>query len=73
MADYTKMDQLIIEKIKDGANTFSKIDGGSVYDEAKSIAMATGGDSFRVIDRRLQALRKRGVIEYTTKEKWRMS
>lgn len=73
MIDYTKMDQLIIEKIKDGANTFSKIDGGSVYDEAKSIEMATGGDSFRVIDRRLQALRKRGVIEYTTKEKWRVS
>ncbi|WP_338510162.1 hypothetical protein [Erwinia aphidicola] len=72
MADYTKMDQLIIEKVKDGANTFSKIDGGGVYEEAKRISMETGGDSFRVIDRRLQALRKRGVIEYTTKEKWRM-
>jgi hypothetical protein len=72
MTDYSKMDDLIIEKIKSGAKNFASIDGGKVYDEAKAIAMENGGDSWRVIDRRLQALRKKGLIQYTTKEKWRL-
>lgn len=70
MTDYTQMDELIISKIKSGSRTFSAIDGGDVYEEAKRIAMVSGGESFRVIDRRLQALRKSGLIQYTTKEKW---
>jgi len=72
MTDYSKLDALIIEKIKSGARTFSQIDGGAVYDEVTRLSAETGSDSFRYIDRRLQALRKKGVLIYTTQDKWQV-
>ncbi|KAA6001422.1 hypothetical protein [Pantoea sp. M_5] len=68
--DYTKMDMLIQERIAAGKNTFMKIDGGPVYEEASRLSEETGSPAFRIIDRRLQALRKKGLIKYTTAEKW---
>jgi hypothetical protein len=70
MTDYSKMDNLILESIAYGAKTFSTIDNGDVYREAQRLQDETGGPAFRIIDRRLQALRKKGLIQYTTKEKW---
>lgn len=68
--DFSVIDSLIVERIADGRNTFSKIDGGEVYNQAMSIGQMIGREPFRVIDRRLQALRKAGKIKYTTTEKW---
>lgn len=68
--DYSVIDGLIIQKISKGANTFMKIDNGDVYREAHRLQDETKSPAFRIIDRRLQSLRKRGLISYTTKDKW---
>lgn len=73
MADYTKMDHLIIEKIKSGAKSFSAIDNGDVYREAQRLQDETGRPAFRVIDGRLQALRKKGLIIFNYKRQWRIA
>ncbi len=70
MTDYTDIDGMIVRKIQRGARTFAAIDGGEVYNEANRLHELTGSPAFRIIDRRLQALRKKGVIQYTTSEKW---
>jgi len=68
--DYSTIDALIFQKISSGENTFSRIGGGEVFGEADRISNESGGEAFRVIDRRLQALRKAGKIKYTTADKW---
>lgn len=72
-ADYTKLDELIKQKISSGKKTFASIDGGAVAEEAKRVASISGGEAYRVIDRRLQVLRKAGVINYGTTTKWTIS
>lgn len=64
MSQYAKMDSLIIEAIKDGKNPLYEMQCAV---EAGRIAVETGRDDFRVIDGRLQALRKAGKIVHLTK------
>lgn len=71
--DYSYLDMLIQERIAAGNNTFSKIDGGEVYKQAQWLEGQIKSPAFRIIDRRLQALRKKGLIKYTTAEKWTVS
>lgn len=61
---YEKLDAIIIAAID---NRKSPIYSESVTVEAGRIAAATGREDFRVIDLRLQALRKAGVIAHRTK------
>ncbi len=73
---YEKLDKLIVEVI---ANRESPIYNKFVIEEAARIAKATGRIDFRVIDGRLQALRKAKKICYLTKSKsngqwgWRLA
>ena len=63
---YAELDKRIIEVISERGNPlYHKY----VYEEAKRLAEATGRVDFRVIDRRLQALRKAGKILYLKKTK----
>ncbi len=64
MIDYQHIDSLILERVGQGAKTFSAIDGGFVYLEAKNLSELTGRQAFRIIDSRLQALRKKGFIRF---------
>lgn len=64
MSMYDELDRRIIEAISARKNP---IYAGSVLEEAKRIAAATGREYFRVIDSRLQALRKAGKIRHVTK------
>ncbi len=59
-ADYTFLDMLIQESVASGNNTFAKIDTGEVNKQAKLLEQQIKSEAFRIIDRRLQALRKRG-------------
>jgi hypothetical protein len=62
---YEKLDSLIIKAIyEDERNPMYKRD---VAAEALRIAKATGRDDMRVIDGRLIALRKAGMIRYLKK------
>ena len=58
---YAEIDGFILHAIRNyGACLYNR----SVRKEAGRIADATGRDADRVIDGRVQALRKRGIIEY---------
>lgn len=56
---YEKLDALIIAAISDGR---SPLYASAVDEEAERIAEATGRESFRVLDGRIQHLRKKGRI-----------
>jgi hypothetical protein len=71
---YEKLDALILNSIGGHPKQFSAINVGAVAQECERIAKETGTSrsrygvpAFRVCDRRLQALRKAGKIESTTK------
>ena len=60
---YEKLDSLIFENVKNaGKARLYKATGGQARTEALRIAELTGREEFRVLDGRLQAMRKRGVI-----------
>ena len=60
---YKTLDNLIIA----GINAGPGVDAPGMLNEAKRLAAETGRESFRVIDGRLQALRKAGLIRYASK------
>lgn len=64
MTDYTKLDALIFDRISTGQTQLDGINSQDVRFEADRIATETGRDQFRVVDGRLQALRKAGRIEF---------
>ena len=73
MSQYDKIDSLIVDAIKGGCCSFSAIyNNRSVFDEALRISMAVKLVQSRVVDRRLQALRKRGVIVHFSGWGWRV-
>jgi hypothetical protein len=61
MSTYAYIDSLIIDAISDGR---SPIYCGKVADAAGNLGYLMGREPFRVIDGRLQALRKVGAIYY---------
>lgn len=66
MSKYENLDRAIMNKMGGHPQTFGAI---NVREECERIANAEPGkvDAFRVLDRRLQALRKAGKIKSTTK------
>ena len=70
MSTYDKLDDLIVNAIKPGKSSFSDIMKTAVWDEALRISGFLGRDTDRVVDGRLQALRKRGLIEHVKGRGW---
>lgn len=71
-ADYAEFDAKLLERIRTRAANFTQL---STYmnADAQAIVSTSGdgkGDAFRVTDRRLQALRRRGLIKYSGKTGW---
>lgn len=63
MSQYIEIDRRIIDCIRSGQGVhplYSK----RVNQEADRLEMLTGRDAFQIIDGRLQALKKRGEINY---------
>lgn len=60
--DYTEFDKRLLSLIEAGKNTATTLTA-ALDAEAKHF-MARPGTEFRVVDRRLQALRKKGVIAW---------
>ena len=58
---YEKLDQLILDRLNDRPSPFSDIFTGGISEECEKLA-ARKHEGFRVLDRRLQALRKKGLI-----------
>lgn len=70
MNQYEKLDSLILDKIKDGAREFANIDTQDVHLEALRLQGETSKPAFRHIDSRLQALRRKGLIEFKRPGGW---
>lgn len=67
MNQYDDLDGAILARIDAGNSTCGAISAGVAWDEARKIL---GRPTWRVIDARLQSLRKRGVIEYAKGFGW---
>ena len=61
MSKYEELDALIVESIRSGRDTFGLLCGRKTGELASKLSP---NEPDRVIDRRLQALRKRGVIRF---------
>jgi len=64
--DYTEFDCLIVDLIRNGESTFMGL-AVALEDRAKQFEKTTSPfpcSPFRVVDKRLQALRKAGKIRY---------
>lgn len=78
---YLKLDELILERIRTGFTTFALIFAGEVKDEVKRLAgLLNEGqpkrdqvEEDRLVDRRLQALRKKRDITYDRKTGWSLA
>lgn len=70
--DYTALDAAIVKRIREGAKSIGAIEQADVAKLTKAIADADNATretwrsmpSWRVVDRRLQALRKAGKIKF---------
>lgn len=62
MAKYAELDALILAHIRNGRDTFGSLTRGETGAMAYKAGYPSGVD--RTIDRRLQSLRKRGLIRF---------
>ena len=70
MSIYKKLDAALIDSIKSGNNFLYRIESVAVTQEAMSLALLQRAEGWRIIDRRLQALRKANKIVYSSKTGW---
>jgi len=71
MNPYSKLDTLILARLKEISTGYLKdIMRDDVRAECERIATCTNREAFRVIDGRLQALRKRGAITFDLMFGW---
>lgn len=68
MTNYAEFDASLISHIRSGKTEAMALE---IHLREQAKAIDPGPNWWRVIDRRLQALRKRGLIEYTRKTGWR--
>lgn len=68
---YEKLDQLILNKIGGQPIPFREIYVRDVMEESERLATDENKqEPFRILDRRLQALRKKGIIKSITGKGW---
>ena len=75
MSQYKALDRAITDRIgSDRAwMPLMFLFSSNVRTECDRIASKTGRDVFRILDGRIQALRKRRVIEYSSRDGWRLT
>lgn len=61
MSQYAELDRRIVAAVQDGLHPLY---ARKVRQEAQRIAVLTGRDEYRVIDGRIQALRRSGAIRF---------
>ncbi|MDU2771968.1 MAG: hypothetical protein E7C23_04525 [Klebsiella grimontii] len=72
MTKYANLDNAIMSKLSETPSPFNRLFVGDVGAECCEIVQEEGGkkEPFRILDRRLQTLRKLGVISYVTGKGW---
>ena len=81
--DYTTLDDAIVAKLQAGPRFLVSLFADEVMLEAKALQVenspdlgggfGSGRPTFRFVDARLQALRKKGVIAYSGKTGWTLT
>ena len=68
---YQHLDDAIVRAVRSGINKFASLQADyEVSAEVDRIVAWHGGEAFRYVDRRLQALRRVGRIAYSKKAGW---
>lgn len=70
--DYTEFDAELVRLIGSGSRVFSALSSNTNLRELARPFVSPSGAEDRIIDRRLQALRKAGRIHYGTRTWWRL-
>ena len=70
--DYKAFDELIIQSIVSGCNTYNGL-CAKLEDAAKEFTKHTSKPPHRVIDRRLQAIKQQGLITFSRNTGWNVS
>ena len=70
--DYTEFDAELVRLIGSGNRVFSALCSNTKLLELARPFVSPSGEEDRLIDRRLQALRKAGRIHYGTRTGWRL-
>lgn len=70
--DYTEFDAELVCLIGSGSRVFSALCSNTRLLELARPLVSQSGAEDRIIDRRLQALRKAGRIHYGTRTGWRL-
>ena len=68
--DYTEFDAELVRLIGSGSRVFSALSSNTKLRELARPFVSPSGAEDRIIDRRLQALRKAGRIHYGTRTGW---
>lgn len=71
MSKYDDLDRAILRELASGRKTFTELQTGEVYQRARIAVQARSGNpvwqyslATQLLDRRLQALRKKGQIQF---------
>lgn len=71
MHDYTEFDAALLALLTGGIREYMRL-AVRLGNQAMVFCTKPGQEPFRVVDRRLQALRKQGVIAFNTKTGWNL-
>ena len=71
MSQYDRLDGLILDRLESDGTSYGDLFSGPLWEECCRLEAATGRYSSRILDGRLQALRKYGFIFYSSKRWWR--
>lgn len=71
MTDYAEFDAALLALIGGGMRSFAAL-VAHLQSQAKAFCTDAKQELFRVVDRRLQSLRKKGKVAYDTKTGWRL-
>lgn len=71
MSQFQKLDDLIVAQIANKGAQFTPLfSSNAVREESQRLGSESGREPFRVLDGRLQALKRKGIITYGTKTGW---
>ncbi|MBU9293054.1 hypothetical protein KTD18_16015 [Burkholderia multivorans] len=65
MSKYETLDAMLLSVLADGPSQFIDLQNGALWAECRRLESVTGSDDFRILDRRLQALRRAGKIRFS--------
>ena len=73
MSQYPLLDKRILDSLSDGPKLMTRLNSGEVYSLCMLLGKLLDREPFRILDGRLQALRKAGKISFNSKTGWSLT